>query len=38
MISREMGGDYITFSIEEILILEFQYIKTRGDNEEIIDI
>ena len=33
-----MGGDCITFSIEEILILEFQYIETRGDNEEIIDI
>jgi hypothetical protein len=35
---RRSGGDYVAFSIEEILMLEFQYIATRGDNEEIIDI
>ena len=29
---------YIAFSIEKIFMLEFQYIATRGDNEEIIDV
>ena len=37
MISRWAGGDYIAFRIEEILMLEFKYIATRGDNEEVID-
>ena len=35
---ESMSGNYIAFSIEEILMLEFQYIATRGDYEEIIDI
>ena len=35
---KPMSGNYIAFSIEEILMLEFQYIATRGDNEEVIDI
>ena len=36
--NKPMSGDYIAFSIEEVLELEFQYIATRGDNEEIIDV
>jgi hypothetical protein len=36
--NRPMSGNYIAFSIEEILMLEFQYIATRGDYEEVIDI
>jgi hypothetical protein len=35
---KPMSGDYIAFSTEEILMLEFPYIASRGDNEEIIDI
>ena len=35
---KPMSRNYIAFSIEEILMLEFQYIATRGDNEEVIDI
>jgi hypothetical protein len=27
-----MGGDYIAFSIEEVLELELEDIDTRGDN------
>jgi hypothetical protein len=35
---KPMSGNYIAFSIEEILMLEFKYIATRGNYEEIIDI
>ena len=38
MINRWVGGDYTTFSIEEMLMLEFKYIAKCGDNEEVIDV
>jgi len=35
---QPMNGVYVAFSIEEVLKLEFQWIATRGDNEEVIDV
>ena len=35
--NRPMSGNYIAFSIEEILMLEFKYSARRGDNEKVID-